>query len=302
MNDNSVMLTIYENLSRLTCQLGNAFRPSLASLFRLVVIFETIVCLSTGRAEAQATAEADPLANDKTKQANDKDRLKEDQQAIAQSLQQLQVWEQQLRQERAAIEVAQAKQALAQKQKRPDPALGKLIKEEQAQAAVTETYVRQYQDYLSRLQYQVQQDKSVLQQDSIDQAADDASNKLAQEQQVIQANLDPYGNRYAPDFMPIAGEPLPGYANPYGNPAYITPYLGGTWGYGAGPDYGYGGYGRAWTHAGRGELSGRTPAGFEGGNGHPDSPLPVDRGGGGARIESSGGSAGGAAVASGGRR
>jgi len=96
-----------------------------------------------------------------------------------------------LLQERAAIEAAQAKQALAQKQKRPDPALDKLIKDERAQAAVTKTYLRQYQDYLSHLQYQVQQDKSVLQQDSIDQAADDASNKLVQEQQVLQANLDP---------------------------------------------------------------------------------------------------------------
>jgi len=103
--------------------------------------------------------------------------------------------------------------------------------------------------------------------------------------------------------MPIAGEPLPGYANPYGNPAYVTPYLGGTWGYGDGPDYGYGRYGGIWGHAGWGDLSGRTPAGFEGGKSHPGSPSPIERGGGGARIESSGGaSAGGAAVASGGRR
>jgi hypothetical protein len=304
MNEISATISVHEHFSRFACYLGNDFRSFFASLLRHVVILGAIVCLLIGRAEAQAPVGADPLANDKAKQTNDKGTLKEDQQEVTQYMQQLQTLEQQLLQERASIETAQAKQALAQKQKRPDPALDKLIKDEQAQAAVTEAYVQRYQNYLSHLQYQVQQDKSVLQQDSIDQTADDASNKLSQEQQVLQANLDPYANRYAPDFVPIAGEPLPGYADPYGNPAYVTPYLGGTWGYGDGPDYGYGGRSWGWGHPGWGTPSGRTPTGLPGGNGHyPGSPSPIERGGGVAHIENSGGrSGGGGAVASGGRR
>jgi len=193
----------------------------------------------------QSTPAQDAIADDKMKRADDKQTLNEDLQALASCTQSLSQYEQQLSDAQAAIHAAQAKKA-------GDPSLAKLIKDAQAKVAVTEAYAQQYRDYYKRLQERVARDRSILQQDSIDMAADDASTKLAQEE-AMRAALDPTNN-----------------------PGYVDPNLGGNYppnyqdyGYGYGSEYGYGhgyrersgGGGASASYGGSGSRGGAANAG-----------------------------------------
>jgi hypothetical protein len=213
----------------------------------------------------QSVGAQDAIADDKAKRADDKQTLTEDLKALASCQQTLSQYDQEMADERAAIQAAQAK-------KQGDPALTKLIKDEQAKFAVTQAYAQQYRDYLRRMQERVARDRSILQQDSIDMAADDASTKLAQEE-AMRAALDP---RYGPYGVPVGGAPENGVGNPYGNPGYVDPYLGGGANYYP-PNYGYG-YGQPWGYGGANGAGGS-----HGSNGGAASPGGVVNVGGGRR-------------------
>src|SRR5277367_4564495 len=79
----------------------------------------------------------DPIADDKAKRVDDKQTLKEDAQAVDLYSQALRQYEDQLAQEEESIKTAQAKLASEKSKKQVDPALEKLLKDEQAKAAVT---------------------------------------------------------------------------------------------------------------------------------------------------------------------
>jgi len=171
----------------------------------LLVGLVNLLCL-------QSTPAQDAISDDKAKRAEDKQTLTEDLQALASCAQTLNQCEKELSQAQTAIQAAKAKS-------QGDPALSKLIKDEQAKVAVAQEYVQQYRDYYKRLEERVARDRSILQQDSIDRTADDASFKLSQEE-ALRAALDPVNNpgyvdpnaggNYPPDYQDY------GYAYPYG--------------------------------------------------------------------------------------
>jgi hypothetical protein len=193
-----------------------------------------------------------PIEDDKAKRVDDKQTLKEDAQAVDLYSQALRQYEDQLAKEEESIKTAQAKLASEKSKKQADPSLVKLLKDEQAKAAVTRTYAKQYGDYVARLQARVARDRSLIQQDSIDMAADDASRRLAQES-ALQTTVDPNIIHY----------------DQYGNPVLGQPYWGGGTDYGnVPPDYTYYGrdHDRYWGPTGGGGTRGG--GGVSGASGH----------------------------------
>jgi hypothetical protein len=229
-------------------------------LSRISISLCTLLALLSVSTTIQNSSAQDVIADDKAKRANDKETLSEDTQRLSKYNDALRQYEKQLANQEMLVKDAERKLALKKTKQQPDPNLNKLVRDEKAKVAVTNVYVNQYRDYVRRLQNRIAIDRSLIQQDSIDLAADDASRRLAQEQ-ALQTSLDPYRNRYAPYLRPVTQSPMEDYGDSYTVPGYVTPYLGGGWGYrapgqysgpGASGSAGAGGHGGAEPVGGRG--------------------------------------------------